>query len=177
MIKKGMIGLSGGKNLMQECIKFFISSKFSHSFIIIDVMGILSALETSSTVVTVSPMTNKKFEKNYVQIWELKTDLDQEKIDYFLTQVYFFSSCWYGYLSFFWFMYRWLCRKFNYEPKRMWNWCKKGMTCTELTCHYVECIFPELFMDLDLNTISPQELLEIMQKNPDKFRSVGWYKE
>jgi len=174
-LEVGYIGLSGGRSLIQKAIRFFIQSDFSHSFTILKVDNIFSALETTSTIVCVSPIVNKYYEKNWVQIWKPKADL--KYFEWYVYRSYSsYAGIWYGYLSYIWFIWRWFWRLFGIEKRTMWNWCKNGITCTTLTCLYLENVFPQIFKNLDIYTISPQELLVIMQENPDKFEFLGWYK-
>ena len=169
-LKTGMIFLSGGEELVQKAIKFFTRSKFSHSFVIMPGPGgVLSALETTSTIVSFSPVSNKANEKNYIEVW-LPSRVDE----LWLAKTYYdYSGKWYGYLSYTWFLYLWFCRLFGYEPKKMWEWCNSGVTCTELTCTYLSRIYPELFAGKDLNTLAPEELKEIM-KASGEFTLLGW---
>jgi len=177
-IKVGMIGLSGGDTLIQKGIRFFTGSIFSHSFVVIDgPNNIKSVLETTSTLVSVSPLDRKVNEPDWVQIWEPIAPDEYKK--YAISETYKkFVGKRYGYESYFWFIYRWIVRKFGYEPTKMWRSFSKGVTCTELSCNYLFKIgsyFPELFKN-DLNTYAPQELYEIMNNNQDFFRLKGWLK-
>lgn len=174
-LKRGQIGLSGGSSFMQRAIRYFIKSKFSHSFTVVLVGDEMSALETTETRVTVTPMEKKIKESNWVQIWEVfakkELKLHALAVSYFNN-----SGKFYGYGSYLWFIYRWVMRKFGKEPTKMWKWASKGITCTELTCDYLAMLFPEIFTN-DLNTYSPEELRKLMLQHPDKFLCLGWYKE
>ena len=177
-IKIGMIGFSGGDLFIQKAIRFFIGSDFSHSFMVGEREdGVLCALETSSTKVMFGPVSDKLNEKNWVEMWEVigPTDEVKKAVTDDCRKKYF--AKWYAYLSYVWFMYRWGCRKFGYEPTKMWGWCTWGETCTELTSEYPSDnrIFPDLFKGMDINTISPDILHAMMVKNPDKFVCLGWY--
>jgi len=173
-LKEGMIGFSGGDKWIQKAIRFFIGSEFSHSFTTKNNdKGVLCALETSSTTVMFGPMSDKLNELNWVEMWDVIVPEDKKQAS--LAKMLPYIGKWYGYLSYIWFMYRWLMRKFGYEPKKMWWWCKGGLTCTELTQKYPKDFFPELFEGIDPNTIAPPELRKIMVANPDKFVYKGWY--
>lgn len=173
-VKEGMIGFSGGNTFMQRAIRFFIGSRFSHSFTILNGPYGLSALETTTTIVAVTPFDRKAIEDNWVEIWEIIYPLSKSL--HLADSYYRNVGSWYGYLSYFWFMYRWVARKFKHEPTTMWKWCNSGVTCTELTCKYIDALFPGLLKN-DLNTYSPEELRNVMLNNIDKFTCVGWYKE
>lgn len=174
-IKRGMIGLSGGNSFIQRAIRFFTGSKFSHSFTIIAVGEELSALETTETRVTITPINLKLKENNWVQIWEVFAK-KEEKLNALNRSYYNHSGKMYGYKSYLWFLYRYFARKFGKDPTRMWGWASKGITCTELTCDYLAKLFPEIFIN-DLNTYSPEELRKLMLQHTDKFICLGWYKE
>lgn len=176
IIKEGMIGFSGGNGFIQRCIKFFTKSFFSHSFVTFKTGDILSVLETTSTLVCATPFSRKRLESNYVEMWELvSADETSEFIRQINLNYQLYSGNWYGYLSYIWFMYRWLARKFGVEPTTMWRWCDRGITCTELTVSPLVSLY-HLF-DNDLNTYAPEELRKIMLQHPDKFTCLGWYKE
>jgi hypothetical protein len=178
-IKPGMVGLSGGGTFIQKAIKYFTGSQWSHSFtVMLNENGVLSALETTSTQVHLDPMINKMSEPDYVQIWEvIAPEEDLHRANELVRKQ--FLGMWYGYLSYLWFMYRWLLRKMGKEPMTMWGWVSGGVTCTELTCtgiYYISEIFKGLFVGRDINTQAPQELEAIMINNPALFRFVGWLK-
>jgi len=176
ILAEGMVGLSGGTSFMQKAIRYFTGkSKFSHSFVICDSCNCYSALETTETRVTVTPVNRKLNEKNWVELWDVN-ESHENKRQALQVCYYMHSGEWYGYLSYFWFIWRWICRLFGKELTSMWKWCSKGMTCTELTCSYLTILFPELFLN-DGNTYSPAELRKILTANPDKFTCLGWYKE
>ena len=173
ILKEGDIGLSGGNSLVQRCIKFFTNSQFSHSFTVIKSCGTFNAFETTSTIVSLTPVDRKLYEENYVEIWRMVDNIDIQSV---LHEMFIFhSGHWYGYLSYVWFIYRWICKKFGYKTNKMWSWCINGITCTELTINPISIIYPELFTEYDVNTITPQDLRDIMVNNPDKFLFVGWY--
>jgi len=175
-IKEGMIGLSGGNSFIQNAIKYFTKSQFSHSFVVMDgPYRSLSILETTSTIVSLTPFSTKISEPNYIEMWEVISTIEIKDIlkNNYLT----YAAQWYGYLSYLWFMWRWFWRLLGIEKNVMWKWAVTGQTCTELTCNGYLCIlFPEIFVGKDINTIAPEELRVIMLANPDKFKCLGWFK-
>jgi hypothetical protein len=176
-LQQGMIGFSGGNKFIQKAIKFFISSEFSHSFVVIDgPYRILSVLETTDTRVCPTPIDRKLTEDNYVNIWDVlaNEEIKKEAAEYVYDK---FSGEMYGYLSYFWYMYRWFFRLFKIEKKKMWKWASGGITCSELTATYLDFLYHELFEGIDLNTVSPRELYKIVNDNKDKFVNLGWYKK
>ena len=175
----GMIGLSGGDKWIQKAIRFFIKSDYSHSFTIVNgPFDGLSVIETTDSIVCMTPLDRKLNERNWVDLWQI-TDATQEEIKKANKIIYYkYSAMTYGYFSYIWFMYRWLCKKFKYEPKKMWSWCNKGVTCSELSSYGISILndkYSKIFEGIDLNTISPKELEFIFKNNPNLFRYVGKY--
>lgn len=172
----GMIGLSGGGKFYQKAIKFFTKSRFSHSFVVIDAStDVMSALETTETRVCVTPVERKLDEKDYVVIWNVLASAEDKKdaVEYAYLR---HSGELYGYLSYFWFIYRWFFRLFGIEKKTMWKWASSGITCGVIIASYIDFLYPEIFIKTDLKTIAPKELNKIMNQHADKFACVGWYK-
>ena len=179
-IKPGMFGFSGVGTWIQRAIRFFINGDFSHSFPVIDgPYRIVSAFETTDTIVRCIEITKKLEEPDWVQIWE--PIASQEAKDAAAADVYReYTGVWYGFPSYIWFMYRWVMRQFGKEPTQVWDWASKGVTCTELTCYYLMRLGPDfsvLFAGKDFSAQSPQELVNIVKANPDLFNMVGWLKE
>lgn len=176
--EKGLICFSGGDEFIQKCIRFFTSSRFSHTFVTVDCLdNYLYAFETTSTIVCLSPVHRKMAEKNYIEAFRIK---DNRKREIFNTNVLpavnVYAGTWYGYLSYFWFIYRFLMRKIGVEPTKMWKWCNSGVTCTELHMIAFFATFPELIIPgRDINTFAPQELYDIIKKHPEEFELIGEY--
>ncbi|MGV8130858.1 MAG: hypothetical protein ACP5N7_02030, partial [Candidatus Pacearchaeota archaeon] len=123
--EEGMICFSGGNSFIQKCIKFFTNCNFSHSFVIVKgPSGILSAFETTSTICCLSSVCKKHGEKNYIECYRIKDEFARSLLIRYSGLAYLgYAGNWYGYLSYIWFMYRWLMRKFNIEKTKMWEWC------------------------------------------------------
>jgi hypothetical protein len=166
MFKEGMICFSGPRkgNFIQRGIKFFTRSKFTHSFVVIKGPGeILTALETTSTLVCPTPVARKYNEDHYIEAWEIINENDRQLMLATSNVIYrIYSGCWYGYLSYPWFMYKWLCECFGIEKKTMWKWCRGNITCTELTSKSLADPYKP---NQDDNTISPRVLRDHFLKN------------
>jgi hypothetical protein len=179
-LKPGMIALSGGNEFIQKAIKFFTRSMFSHSFALMQgPYKILSSFETTSTIVSGADIAHKWEEDDYIQVWDVLEASDDEKRKSLKKLYKEYAKTRYGYESYLWFIYRAICRLFKYEPKIMWKWVSNGVTCTELSCYYLynlNAIYRALFDGLDFNTLSPQELYNIMIFNPNLFKQIGWIK-
>jgi len=74
--KEGMVCFSGGDSFIQKAIRFFTSSKFSHSFVIVEVEGVLCALETTSTKIVCDPVEQKYKDDDYIEAWSIVDDED-----------------------------------------------------------------------------------------------------
>lgn len=175
---KGLICFSGGNEFIQRCIRFFTSSRFSHTFTVVNCLdNFLYAFETTSTIVCLSPVHRKMAEKNYIEAFRIKDDRKREIFNLnVLPAVNAYAGTWYGYLSYFWFIYRFIMRKFGIEPTKMWKWCNSGVTCTELHMIAFFATFPELIIPgRDINTFAPQELYNIIIANDKEFEFIGEY--
>lgn len=176
--ERNMICFSGGNSFIQRAIRYFTKCDFSHSFVTMNgPNNIICALETTSTIVCLSPTRVKYSEKNYVECWRLVDPGGRQALEINSNLAFSnYAGHWYGYLSYIWFIYRWIMRNLKIEPKKMWDWCNSGITCTELTLKS----FP--YSDLlpegrDDNTFAPKELHDIVVKNKHLFEFVGWINE
>jgi hypothetical protein len=175
-LKPGMIGLSSGPGFIQKAIKTFTRGEYAHSFVIISgPYEELSVIETSSTIIKVTPLVNKLSELDVIDIWEpLATE--EEKKQALLQTYKEYAGGRYGYESYLWFMYRAGIRLVGVEPLTMWDWVSHGTTCTELSCYYVSKlseVFSRLFQFRDFNTFAPTELRLLMGYKNDMFKSIG----
>jgi hypothetical protein len=183
-IRPGMIAFSCGSSFISKAIAYFTRRAPqelvpSHSFPIHEGPGgILCAIETTATKVHVAPLIRKLDEHDWIEVYE--PVCEEQKIRYAAAQSFLiFPDQTYGYLSYLWFMWRWLLRKFGVEPVRMWKWVDGGITCTELTCGDLILRgdqFVGLLGSKDLNALAPQDLKDIINQKPDLFRQVGWLK-
>lgn len=173
-VKPGMIGLAGGEEWIQKQIKNFTNSAWSHSFTVMNHTGELSVLETTVKYVHCIPLEEKASGTDYIAIWE--PIVDPVQMQDASDRLYMkYIGMLYGYESYLWFIYRFIMSKFGKWPTKMWKIVANRVTCTELTVeglHDTDSL-KELF-PYDLNTYSPQELFEVIETNPDKFRWVGW---
>jgi hypothetical protein len=174
----GMVCFSGGDSFMQRGIRFFTRSKFSHSFVVVKIDGVLCALETTSTKVVCKPVDEKYSESNYIECWTMIESSDQ--VELFLKTMaakYFYEGAWYAYQSYPWFIYNWFLGLFGRESKTMWRWCQAfsifKITCTELTCKSLKNKFKP---DMDENAVTPQKLRDNFLTIPNLIKKVGWIK-
>lgn len=172
--KEGQICFSGGNSFMQKAIRFFLGKNalYSHSFVVVKgPHEILSALETTETRVTLTPVSRKLDENNWIEVWEaVHPDITKAITINSLRAYILYSGWFYGYFSYVWFIYRWVVRLFGVEPKRMWRWANRGITCTELTMVSYPYVIDD---DRDINTVDPMILRDHVSKNKD-FKFVGY---
>jgi hypothetical protein len=177
MINLGAIGFSGGDSFIQRAIRFFTGSDFSHTFLVMagpDAEP--AALGTTATIVHFVPLEKEVDSSQWLWVVEPIAS-DKAKTDAATIIYRHFSGESYGYLSYLWFLYRWAMRQFGYEPMLMWDWAEPGITCTELTARYLSLLGPEffdLFEGRDYSAIAPEDLRQIVIRNPHLFRVVGW---
>jgi hypothetical protein len=171
--EKSDLCFSGGDEFIQKAIRFFTQSKFSHSFVIMEGPGQrLCALETTSTLVTLTPANRKYLEKYYVEVWRPVGDNLKETISILSQNAFIrYSGNWYGHISYVWFIYRWFMSLFGRDLKKMWRWANRGITCTELT----NTSFPFIIdNERDPNTITPQIMRDWIARHPEYFTLVGY---
>jgi hypothetical protein len=177
-IKVGDIGLSGGNLFIQKGIRFFTNSLWSHSFTVVPAFdeNELAVMQTTETRSVVVPLNRKLNEPDWVFIYRPKAS--SAAIMSAISQSW--GECsgeWYGYPSYFWFIYVWAMEKLNLRPSAIWGWAKGGVTCTELTSTYVRYLgieYAKLIDTQDRSQWSPQRLQGVMDSRPDLFERVGW---
>lgn len=175
--RAGMFGFQGGSHFIQRAIRFFIDSKWSHSFTMIaGPEGVLSSIETSSSIVQVVPFLRKFAEPDALEVWDPIGATDEAR-HLSLSRMYDeYSAERYGYESYLWFIWRWITRKLGSDRTVMWPCVSKGVTCTELTCYYLRGLggeYAAMFEGRDVNTFSPEELYRLMQENRHLFKCVS----
>jgi len=178
-IQIGDIFLSGGNKFVQKFIRYFTDSLFSHSGCMgSGPGGLLATVETTPTIVTSQPFDRKYEQPDWLLVVEPLASQESKEKAFIKTWKEYVAER-YGYETYLWFIYRSLVRKIGFEPKKMWSWASTGVTCTELTCYYLCKLsdeFAAIFSGKDLNTIAPQELMKIIDYNPELFKIKGWLK-
>ena len=176
-LKPGMIGLAGGYEWIQNAIKWFTKSDWSHSFTLMMHAGNLSVLETTVKYVHCITIEEKMKDDDYIAVWE--PVCDPQQMNDASDRLYMkYIDMLYGYESYFWFMYRGLIRLFGKDTTKMWRIVHNRITCTELTTEGLHDTndLKDLFPN-DLNTYAPEELFGVIQANPTRFKWVGWLRK
>ena len=79
----------------------------------------------------------------------------------------------YGYLEYPWFIWRAINRWFGRDIKSHNNWFSQGEVCSQLCVKYLTlCKLGQLFDGYGKNTITPQDLQEIINANPKYFELI-----
>jgi len=170
-IRLGMIAQSGGDEWIQNRIKFFTRSLFTHSFVIIQGPVREAVLQTTEAMVTITPIEHKMFGKDYCVFYDIEATTE-EKI--WATQRAYikYSGKWYGYLSYIYFIMRYFGYKKPCPRKLSW-----GVTCTELVAYYLQNLndsYSKLFEGKDLSSLTPEDLRIIIEENKGLFKKQGW---
>ena len=178
MVKPGIVGFSvNRKGLLPKLIKFFTGSRWSHSFLIVNPIYGLESVQEASLVVQFIPF-DAHYRKNVSQEYVLfaPSGVSEEKIEAALTLCYReFAGVKYGYLSLFWFVYRWLMEKIGVDVRKRKNWMSDGVICSELVFYFLEALgepFTEILADFNPDTIQPEDLYKIVVSRQDLFESV-----
>jgi hypothetical protein len=122
-------------------------------------------------------MESKLLEPDCLQVWELLKTTPKETEEANKSTYEEYSGVWYGYLSYLWFMWAWLCWKVSKkEPDKMWKCVSNNVTCTELTCYNLtkRKAYKRLFIGKDFSAQNPYKLRAMFEENPELFREVGW---
>lgn len=177
----GAIGFSGpksGAGWFQKAIMFFSKSKWSHSFVtFFPVGGMPSVIEAGHAVQTV-PFDRYRLNGNLsYEVYQI-VGVDEESVSNALRRVFVdYSGGVYGYFQLLWFVWRWLNSFVGRSVEREANWFPSGKICSELVYDYesqVSGIFVEEVarMGLTENTVTPQDLYEIVLNNPNNFKLI-----
>lgn len=162
------------KGIVPSIIKWFTSSQFSHSFIMMpNIFGIPMALEAASSGVDMT-----RFDTSYknnlnegYEVWNIK--INQMVKDRAIKLILNDLEVSYGYLEFFYFVARKICKIFGKDIKNENNWFNKdGIICSQLCVAYLKACELNVFSEYGQGSISPQDLQDIFKARPELFEKV-----
>jgi hypothetical protein len=165
---------SSKKGFIQNAIKAFTSSVFSHSLVTMpDVLGMPICIEACE-----GGVSTVRFDKNYVndlnqgyQVWRLK--ISQEQKDKGIIAAVNDLETGYGFLEYPWFIWRRINLWFGKDIKSQNNWYTGGTICSELCVQYLTaCGLGYIFEGYGEGSISPQDLQDVMRVHPELFELV-----
>jgi len=171
----GQIVLASTKSgLVPNAIKWFTDSQFSHSFVMMpDVFNIPMAIEAASSGVDMT-----RFDTGYrdnlnegYEVWNIK--INQHVKDMALKSILNDLEVGYGYLDFFYFVARKICKIFGKDIKNENNWFSKdGIICSQLCVAYLKACGLNIFSGYGNGSISPQDLQDIFNARPELFEKI-----
>lgn len=159
------------KGFVQQAIKWFTKSQFSHSFVTMpDILGIPMCIEACEGGVDMC-----RFDKGYIndsnqayEIWSV--NVPKETKDWAIKLVMNELETGYGFLEYPWFIWRKLNLLFGKDIKAQNNWYKGGTICSELCVEYlIACGLGHIFEGYGEGSIAPQDLQDIFKEHPVIF--------
>jgi hypothetical protein len=156
---------------VSKCIRFFTSSKFSHSFVTMpSLLGFPMCIEAESGGVDMA-----RFDLNYsnnqdeaYEVWVV--NLPQATVDAALSSVISDLEEGYGFLQYPWFVWRALNRLLGRDIKAQNNWNTSGMICSRLVVAYLKAAgLQSALAGYGDGSIAPQDLRDIMAAHPQLF--------
>lgn len=180
-MNKGCIGFSNNKkDFLPRLIRLFTNSGISHTFIITFPKDGKVMIEEASTTVVEGTFQASYSEDSYTDYWmfKIRDGLTTEaQIDEALKYCHDeLLGVTYGKLQLLYFPYRWLMKTFfNKDVRHEKNWFTKGVICSELVYYFLHRLgpkFQDLLKDFDPDTIQAQDILEIVEMNPEVFEFV-----
>lgn len=175
----GDIVLANSKtNWLSQCIKWFTSSKFSHSLITMpEVLSTQMCIEACAGGVDAN-----RFDTNYlnntdegIEVWAI--NVPQATKDAALQKMLNELETSYGFLEYPWFMWRRLNKLFGRDIRAQNNWNDGGMICSQLCCAYLAaCGLQSVLAGYGKGSIAPQDLQDIFKAHPDTFTLSASYR-
>ncbi len=183
MIKSGDIGFSsnwkgGLSGLLASLIRFFTKSKISHTLLIQSSLGETETVQEACSIVQVVDFKryyrNPKEKQTYA-VYAVKATEEAKKES--LKKVFDeFAGVTYGHLQLIWFVYRAVMENvFKKDVRHEKNWMSKGVICSELVYWYLWNLgepYQALLKPWNPDTIQAQDILNIVEANPDLFELV-----
>ena len=177
-VQQGDISFSGKRasNWYSDGVKAITESKWSHSFIVAGLaLGELSAMEADLDVTMVSWQSQYVDKNNdYYEVWR-PIKASQSNIEAAAKYCYNnYAEEPYGFLEIPWFIYRIYAKKW-FGINATTNWSSSGMFCSGLTYNYLYQLggeYRDILKDFKDNTMSPQDLYNIVLARPDLFEFV-----
>jgi hypothetical protein len=169
----GDIAFSLNKHsVYSKLVMIFTGGAWSHCFFLSDGFeGELVAIE-SDLKVQVVPVA-QYFEPDAPDVFELWRPIG---VDPMVLQAATYKAFrkyagqTYGFAQLFWFVWRWLCGKFGYTPRK--NWFPGGVICSEFLLYYLLEIggsHAEAFKHLTFDECDPEQLYLIVRRRRDLF--------
>jgi hypothetical protein len=172
----GNIVLANTKSgFVPAAIRFMTDGQFSHSFVTMpNIYSIPMAIEAAENGVDFTRFDTgyqNNTEESY-QVWQV--NVSQKVKDAALVSILNDLETAYGYLEFFYFIWRKICRSFGKDIKNKNNWAvNSGYICSQLCVAYLKaCGLQSVFVGYGNGSIAPADLYNIFMANPKIFKLV-----
>lgn len=172
----GQIVLANTKSgFIPAAIKWMTNSQFSHSFIKMpDIFCNSMCIEASEKGVDMllfDPNYLNNLQEGY-QVWNIK--IEQSVKDKAMASILSDLEISYGYLEFFWFVWRKICSIFGKDIKAQNNWAvNSGIICSQLCVAYLKsCGLSGVLAGYGDGAIAPGDLYNIFVSNPQVFELI-----
>lgn len=157
-----------------KAIAWFTGSQWSHTFITVPpVLGKEMAMEAASGG-TQMVLFDQAYRGNSTQKYEVyHVKVSEEIIEQSIAQCLERLEMPYGYLEYPWFIWRYINKFFGRDIRGQDNWYQRDEVCAGLTNYYVSGLSLDvLFKDFGKNSVSAQDIYEIVKANPHLFELV-----
>ncbi len=182
MLKTGDIGFSsnlrgGLGGFFASAIRFFTKSKYSHTLMISDDTLGAEAVQEAGVIVQVVPF-DKYYRHCDKEIYKMYRPKAPEEVKAQSAKKVFveFAGVTYGKLQLIWFIYRAVMENvFKKDVRSQKNWMTDGVICSELVYWYLWNLgepYQSLLKPWNPDTIQAQDILNIVEANPDLFELV-----
>lgn len=159
---------------LAKAIAWFTKSQWSHTFLTVpQILGQQMVMEAGGGGVEMAT-----FDQNYRtspnQKYEVyRVNLPQETIDKAITVCLYELEIPYGYLEYPWFIWRFINKWLGRDIKSQDNWSTDKKVCAGLVDIYMDALgLQDLSKDFGNNSITAQDIYEIVKANPQLFTLI-----
>jgi hypothetical protein len=176
MIDYGYVCFAYTKNKWYDwCIAKVTKSKWSHSFLTCPpILGKEMAMEACDNGVDVT-LFDSSYRNNINESYAIyKMKISKVCKDKSIKNRMKELERSYGYLEYPWLMWRYLNSLFGRDIKSQNNWCQNGtVICSQLLREYIsDCGFSYLFEGYGKGSVTPEDIYQIVLKNPKIFKLI-----
>lgn len=157
-----------------KAIAWVTKSQWSHTFITVPPMlGKEMAMEAGQGG-TEMVMFDKAYRQDPNQKYEAyRVKVDKKFIDESILKCMDNLEMPYGYLEYFWFMWRSINLWFGRDIKSQNNWSQKDEVCAGLSELFLNNLYLQvLFKDFGINSVNAQDIYSIVKAHPELFELV-----
>lgn len=157
-----------------KAIAWFTKSQWSHSFITVPPMLGKEMVMEAASGGTQMVMFDGAYRNNPNQKYEVyRLKVDKQVIDEAILKCMERLEMPYGYMEYPWFIWRSINKLFGRDIKAQDNWSQKDEVCSGLASFFLNSATLQiLFAGFGKNSVTAQDVYEIVKANPDLFELV-----